>query len=281
VRFNPGIQNPDIVRVAGPIDPQVSTLWVTPAGSNQPIAALTEFTMHLDTVGGTEYSADYPYFLEQDLRKALGASFISIFGTGTCGDINHIDVSGATRRNTAEMGSLLARTALSLKDQAKPVLRPSLGVAQTQFLAPLQSADPASTKNTPQDVDAITTPDKDFLATVTKYKFDRLTKLHAHSAVYPVEVQAVRLGDDLAIVLLPGEVFVELGLAIKEGSPFAHTILIELANDTPNYIPTARACREGSYETINSILAPGTGEKLVETSLALLKGLKATASTSD
>ena len=43
------------------------------------------------------------------------------------------------------------------------------------------------------------------------------------------EIQVLRLNRDVAIVLLPGEVFVELGLAIKRGSPFEHTLVIELS----------------------------------------------------
>ena len=45
-----------------------------------------------------------------------------------------------------------------------------------------------------------------------------------------VEVQVIALGDRFAWVSLPGEIFVELGLAIKQDSPFEHTIVAELAN---------------------------------------------------
>ena len=73
----------------------------------------------------------------------------------------------------------------------------------------------------------------------------------------------------------PREVFVDLGLAIKRGSPFARTLVIELCNDNPAYIPTKKAFVEGSYETVNSLIEPGGGEALVETALRLLKELKA------
>jgi neutral ceramidase len=74
-------------------------------------------------------------------------------------------------------------------------------------------------------------------------------------------------------VLLPGEVFAELGLAIKQASPFKHTVVIELSNDNPAYIPTDKAFKEGSYETINSRIAPGGGERLVAEAVRLLKAL--------
>jgi hypothetical protein len=63
-------------------------------------------------------------------------------------------------------------------------------------------------------------------------------------------------------------------LAVKHGSPFARTLVIELCNDTPAYIPTKKAFAEGSYETVNSQVQPGGGEAMVETALRLLKEVK-------
>ena len=85
------------------------------------------------------------------------------------------------------------------------------------------------------------------------------------------EIQVIRLNRDVAIVLLPGEVFVELGLAIKRGSPFKHTLVIELSNDNPAYLPTEKAFKEGGYETVNSRIVPGGGERLAEAAIQLLK----------
>ena len=93
------------------------------------------------------------------------------------------------------------------------------------------------------------------------------------SGSIPLEVQAFRLSPDVAIVTLPGEVFVELGLAIKRASPFKTTLVIELANDDPAYIPTRKAFAEGSYETVNSRVVPGSGERMVEVAIKLLKEL--------
>ncbi len=91
----------------------------------------------------------------------------------------------------------------------------------------------------------------------------------------PVEIQVFRIGEDTAIVGMPGEVFVELGLAIKEASPFETTLVIELTNRHIAYMPTKKAFAQGSYETINSRLAPGSGELMVETAVKLLHELKA------
>jgi len=89
-----------------------------------------------------------------------------------------------------------------------------------------------------------------------------------------LEVQVFRLGGEAAVVALPGEVFVELGLAIKKASPFPTTLVIELCQDAPGYIPTSKAFAEGSYETVNSRIAPGGGEKMVEAAARLLAELR-------
>jgi len=70
-------------------------------------------------------------------------------------------------------------------------------------------------------------------------------------------------------------VFVELGLAIKKASPFPVTMVVELAHDTPDYVPTRKAFGEGSYEVLNSRVQPGGGEMAVEAALRLLGQLKA------
>jgi neutral ceramidase len=90
-----------------------------------------------------------------------------------------------------------------------------------------------------------------------------------------VEVQVIALGQDLAWVSLPGEIFVELGLAIKASSPFKHTIIAELANGSIGYIPTKRAFAEGNYEPVSARCAEGSGELLVDAAVKLLRELHA------
>lgn len=63
-----------------------------------------------------------------------------------------------------------------------------------------------------------------------------------------VTVQAMRLGDAV-FVSLPGEVFVEIGLAIKERVQAEHVFVVAYANNCEvGYVPTAAAFGEGGYE---------------------------------
>jgi neutral ceramidase len=85
------------------------------------------------------------------------------------------------------------------------------------------------------------------------------------------EVQTITLGSDLAIVGLPGEIFVDLGKAIKAASKYKTTIVVELANGSIGYVPDRKAYPEGAYEVISSRVAEGGGERLVEAALRLLQ----------
>jgi neutral ceramidase len=273
VQFNPGKLNPNIVRPAGPIDPDVGLLRLR--SGDKDLALLTVFALHLDTVGGTEYSADYPFYLERKLRPVLGAEGVSLFGAGTCGDINHIDVSKKDPQKgqleAARIGSALGDTVREALPKLRPQRSPRLAVRRAIVPAPLQKYGAEAIAQARKDMAKIGTRDLPFLKQVEAYKIVSLQMLRGETL--PMEVQVFRLSEDVAIVGLPGEIFVDLGLAIKKASPFPVTLVVELCNDAPGYVPTVKAFKEGSYETVNSRIQPGGGEKLVESATRLLKEL--------
>jgi hypothetical protein len=84
------------------------------------------------------------------------------------------------------------------------------------------------------------------------------------------EVQVITLGDRLAWVGLPGEIFTELGMMIKLGSPFQYTIVASLANGSIGYVPDRKAYPQGAYEPVSARCAAGSGEMLVDAASRLL-----------
>ena len=271
VRFNPGILNPAIVKVAGPIDPEVGIVCFRRPGADKPAAALVNFALHLDTVGGTRYAADYPYYVEQRLREKYGKDFVLLFGTGACGDINHIDVTKKERLKTDYIGRALAETVSAQADNLKVVAKPALAVRREVVEAPLQKYGSDDVAWARESIKKVGTRELSFLDQVKAYKI--LAVEMRRSDTIGLEVQVFRLSRDVAVVGLPGEVFVDLGLAIKRASPFATTLVIELCHDAPGYIPTKKAFAEGSYETVNSRIAPGGGERIAEAAIRLLNAL--------
>ena len=61
-------------------------------------------------------------------------------------------------------------------------------------------------------------------------------------------LQAIRVGD-LSVAAIPFETFVEIGLQIKDETPFDDAFTIELANDYFGYLPTPEQHKLGGYET--------------------------------
>jgi len=273
VRFNPGVLNPDIVRPAGPIDPGVGIVFFSDSESGGAAAALVNFTLHLDTVGGTKYAADYPFYLEQSLREKYGDEFVLLFGTGACGDINHIDVTKRERLKTDFIGNTLAQTVKAKAGSLEIVGEPALAVRSEVVEVPLQRYGPQKVAWARESIKKVGTRELSFLEQVEAYKILALEM--RPGGTIGLEVQVFRLSSDVAVVGLPGEVFVDLGLAIKRASPFATTLVIELCQDAPGYIPTKKAFAEGSYETVNSRIAPGGGEIMVDAAVRLLKELGA------
>jgi neutral ceramidase len=88
----------------------------------------------------------------------------------------------------------------------------------------------------------------------------------------PAEIWAMRIGE-LGIVGVPGETLTEIGLQIKQRSPFKHTMTVSLANGCIGYLPTDDAIHAGGYEPEWSPVGFGTERMLVETGLELLEEL--------
>ncbi len=274
LRTNPGKLNPDIVRPAGGIDPSVPVLMVSrPDGS--PVAVVVNYALHLDTVGGTSISADFPHYLSSTLGRVMGPGMLTLHTTGACGNINHWDVhSEDPQRSFAEaerIGTMLAGEVLKVTTFAKPVDVDRIDGLIKVIEVPLKTFTEEELAKAREIVKVPNPPNVDFV-------LERVWALRAlevagrKQKTISVRIQAICVGD-VALVALPCELFYELGMDIKQKSPFAHTVVITLANDNIGYVPRREDYVNGGYEVVSSRLAPGGGEKIVETALGLLKRL--------
>ncbi|MDX2149391.1 MAG: hypothetical protein SFV54_01555 [Bryobacteraceae bacterium] len=273
VGWNPGKNNPRVVRPAGPVDPEVPVVAVRRA-DGAAVASYVNFAMHLDTVGGMQFSADFPYTLARLFGETTGG--VTLFTMGCSGNVNHLDVNWSDRQKghgeAARIGTVLAGEALRAWKRARPVEAARVRVSSEQVSLP-----PAGV--TAADVDwarpVAATFDKPnaapFLDLVRAIKV--LDVAAREGRPFDAEVQVIALGRDLAWVGLPGEIFTELGMAIKQASPFRHTIVVSMANDHLGYIPNRRAYAEGAYEVVSTRCAAGAGEMLVESATRQLVAL--------
>ena len=279
VGWTPGKLNPNIVKPAGPIDPDVFVVYFeSPAGV--PLVTYLNFALHLDTVGGMDISSDYPATTAAILGKVKGSGMLTLFTNGACGNINHIDVK--TKRpqkgheEAARIGTVLAGEVIKTYTRLQPVSDTTLRVRSRMLQLPpaaLKDGDVERAKTMVADLDAGKTVK--FLDTV--YAFKVLDAAERNGKPLEAEVQVIAMGNDVAWVGLPGEIFTELGMAIKSASPFKTTIIAELGHGPVTYFPNEAAAPQGNYEVVTSRVAIGSGERLVEAAKQLLTELHSTS----
>lgn len=274
VRTNPGRGNANVVRPAGEIDPRVHVLRLDSAR----VLAVV-YGMHPDCVGGTRYSADYPAHLTDVLRHALGAEWRVLFLNACCGNINHVNVNDPKQKSgpdeSKRLGQALAVAALEALKKGEVLPTDPLRAGSKEIACKLR-------KPAPEDVKAAEELLKTHKDTGKGNPFG-FNELYAPAAVvlaktkdreHKAEVAALRLGS-FGLAFLPGEVFVELGREVEEGSPFKPTRTIGLTNGAMGYIPTKRAYAEGGYEAgyRSARYEPDTGHDWAKAAAELLKGM--------
>ena len=85
------------------------------------------------------------------------------------------------------------------------------------------------------------------------------------------DLQVLRLGH-LALAAFPGELYAGQGLALAADSPVPVTLAVGYAGGYLGYLPPAHdAC---GYESDSAVVAPGAGQRLVETAGLMLKGVE-------
>ncbi|HUQ91466.1 MAG TPA: hypothetical protein VM120_07280 [Bryobacteraceae bacterium] len=279
VRTNPGIGNRKVLKVAGPVDPEVCLLAVQ-GTDGKPLCALGSFALHY--VGGVParvISADYFAVWSSGMQRRLnaGPDFVGMLANGCSGNINNVDVNGPSTPYAPF--SKMREVAEALAAESERVWKQIQFRDWVELDSTFENVDLATRRPTSAEVEAakkILPEDTNNVSDVRHVYAKETIQLQSYPARVAAPVQTFRIGD-LGIATFPGEAFVELGLEVKQKSPFKPTFLIELANSYLGYIPTVEAHRQGGYETWrakSSFLEVEAAPKLVEAALRGLQRLK-------
>jgi hypothetical protein len=257
VVMNPGRGNPNILKAAGPTDPQIAFLSIKSI-DDRPIALLANYSLHYVGTGQRGIiSADYFGVFADRIQQLLGADrtdppFVGILTNGTSGDINNIDWLNKPQKRFApyekmqQVADLVAGAVYKAHKKLKFRNWTELNALQNELILAVR-------KPTGKQI---------AYAHKTLKKSDDAKPYHKHEKVYarrtlqmqdtPAEVSVVlqtfQIGD-LGICAIPFEVFVEIGLEMKEKSPFEQTFTISHANGSYGYLPTVAQHELGGYET--------------------------------
>jgi hypothetical protein len=272
VRTNPGILNPDVEARIGDADPAIMALLASVNG--EPRAALMNFALHNDTVGGTEISADWTHYARETIQAGMTPDLPVITPVGCAGDVNHWNVFEEVGLRgfgeTERLGVAIGRGALEALGHAKPVA--SGVVAAARAILEINLRYPTDGELAEAREVMAKEPDQGVDFTMDRVEAARRVRVAEMGRTATAEITALAFGD-VALVGVPCELFSDLGREIKARSPFAHTIIITLADGCHGYIGSRKAMEEGGYEMTSSIVAPGTGECLVDKAVELLNSL--------
>ncbi len=276
VGWNPGKLNPGIIKPAGPIDPEVGVLYAESV-EGKPISTFVNFALHLDITGGLDISADMPYTVSKILGAVKGEDMVTLFGQGCCGNINHINVKNDTPQKghgeAERIGTVLAGEVIKTYTWLEPLEVEGINARKEIVELPLANFSEDELAHAREITRKFGQRDAaPFLDMVNAFK---IVEVHEREGKpIEAEVQVFTFGEEFALVSLPGEVFVELGLYIKQRSPYPNTMVLELTNGSVDYIPDRKAFVEGNYEPVSARCAPGSGEILVKSVLEILNEMK-------
>ena len=257
VKMNPPRASENLVKPAGPIDPEVAILSVQ-SKEGKPLALLANYSLHyVGGVGSGHVSADYFAMFCQRMaelvqQKDQDPPFVALLSNGTSGNINNIDFSkpaaksGGAYTKMREVADDVARaTHAALKDLEYHDWVP-LG-------AQYRELELATRKPTPEQLQRAT-------ELVAKPRLiggrtaldviyaERTLAMNQYPPTIAVPIQALRVGD-VGICGSPFETFVETGLELKEKSPLKRTFTHSIANGYFGYLPTPEHHALGGYET--------------------------------
>ncbi len=267
VRTNGG--GSDLLKPAGPVDPEVGVIDIRTRGG-RPLGLIANYALHY--VGGiprvvdengrstgmasADYFGEFSRIMPYRIAGARPAApFVALMTNGASGDINNLPFTlrRPPRAPFEQIRLVASKTAdaawraigkIESYDESPPV-------AVLQREVTLNYRQPSAeevaralrllemTRKDREEIHQRTTSVATRTVEFASPEFERTEE---------VLIQAIRIGDQ-AIVSLPFEVLVEIGLEIKEKSPFPHTMVIGLANGSYGYLPNPRQFDLGGYET--------------------------------
>lgn len=280
-----------------PVDEQVGIIKVTD-NDGRTRAVLINHSCHPTVLGpdNLKVTGDFPAFAVKEIETGLGADCFAMFVNGTQGNISMghsselsaigIITPGRTFERAAELGHLLAAATLAVLPEIEVDDGPILGARSASIGLPLKHYQAR------EETLRLLQEAKNRLATLASANGDNadevrrarseqlyasINNFYAHetasltNGLLPIELQGLRI-NDAVFVAVPAEVFVEIGLRIKERAS-GPTFIVGIANGYIGYLPTAAAHEVGGYEVVSSKCRPEAEEVLIQSVLSLREKL--------
>lgn len=249
-----------------------------------PLANLVHYGAHPTVFGSWNraISRDWPGIMIDRMEHLTGAT--TLFIGGATGDVaprtnNLGPIGDQTPDALWEAGACAAMDAMDTWRQIKDFRDTSMSLHVETIempYSPLPSIEEAKRKLKEAE------PKKaSFGVGMCEYKhWAAVLEAHRHpikkAHCFPMTITAI---GPLAIIPVPGEIFAETALRLREESPFQYTLISSLSGGCMGYFPTRESYARGGYEPWVAkafgayLLAEGIDDVLVKESLRLLKTL--------
>ena len=277
------------------VDPALGVIRVDDIDGN-PMLFLTNYACHGVVLGPKNLliSADYPGAMQRFIEKARGG--VAMFLQGACGDIdplvNRYAWGQGSFKDVEQMGTILGAEAIKIGEQIKTTPEVKLKIKSKIINLPLQDLPSL------EEAEKIASEYQQKLGKLgqavdlTDRKITQANLQWAQRLVdivkkgtweneVTVEIQVLSI-NEIILLAISGEVFTEIGLAIKKASGFKNTFVIGYANGCVGYIPTEKAFKEGGYETKEAFkwygypspFVPDVGERVKKAAIDLIEALR-------
>ena len=243
------------------VDRELAVLhFVSEAGA--PVATLVNFAAHATVLGPRNMlvSADFPGYLQRAIESRLGG--VCLYANGAQGNVAPEVGKSEPGFDVAEQqGEALAGRVIELVEAAKPKQSTVLRLVSEVIELPPNSIQSDSP--------------------LFKLGLVRKAATGIVGRFWPrtTRMSGLRL-DDVGLTAIPGELFTELGLSLKQRARergVTHPLILGLANDAVGYIPPREQFgTEGGYEVSMCFYGPELGELLLDKAISQLGALFAT-----
>ncbi len=241
----------------GPVDQRVPLLRVDVDG--RPRAVLFSYACHNTTLQAShvEWHGDYAG-VAQAAIEAAQPGLTALFMTGCGADAN------PKPRGTRELVDQHGRSLADAVRAALPTLQPVSGPTRAAMEWPEL---PFAAALTPAEWKQRFGLEEPYLSRHAKLMADIRARDGALPTTQKIPLQVWRLGDDVTLVAIGGEVVVDYALRLRRDHPDANVWPVGYANDVFGYVPSKRVLDEGGYEGGGSLLyygRPGPFDATVE-----------------
>lgn len=269
-----------VIGPAGPEDHSVQVLSVYDLDKNLK-AVVVNFACHPDLSGGGSakmIDACWPGEMCEYLQQARGNDVVCLFLQGTAGDMNHADHRAAEPRWLPGGRSCVARgiagSVLYALEISKPLKEKKIAARRKELEIPFYVRDQVLfdwVAELKAKGDKASYFEKNLISQVESWQND--------GKLDYLGLNCLRIGE-IALVVMPGEIFTALGLEIKRYSPASMTFIVELGRfeEYVGYKATTdqsvRATRaKGAYGALPILSQrhiPASGQMLVEAAIEML-----------